>query len=129
MRKSDIIKEQFKKGEGFGVCGFSLATIAKKVAELYGSTHVKINVPYADFNCKGTANKVAKDVCGVMPFAKNRVEVNDTTTLFYGDTKVKKSNYLPFQSDTDVYFVDNVSMNGKVVVINLVKAPSWRVYL
>lgn len=129
MNKKDILKEKFGKREGFGVCGFSLPTITKTIAELYGSKHVKINVPYHGFNCKGTANKVAKDVCGVMPFAKKKVEVENTTTLFYGDNIVNRDGYLPFWSECDVFFIENVTTRNKVLVIDLIKAPSWREYL
>lgn len=130
MRKTDILKEQFKRGEGFGVCGFSLKTIAERVAELYGSTHVKINVPYYGFNCNGTANKIAKDVCGLMPFSKKKISEKNITTLYYGDKLANKSGYyFPFQGECNVYFIDNVEMINKVVVINLIDAPSWRTYL
>ena len=129
MKKSDIIKEEFGHRK-FGVCGFSLKSITQKVAELYGSKHVQINVPYSNFNCKGTANRIAKEVSGLTPFSKNRIEVSNATTLFYGDKLVnRRSYYLPFQGECDVYFVDNISTINKVVVIDLKKAPSWREYL
>lgn len=130
MKKSDIIKKEFGKREGFGASGFSLNTIAEKVAELYGSKHVQINVPYSDFNCKGTANRIAKEVSGLMPFAKNRFEIENATTLFYGNKIVNRRGfYLPFQGECDVYFIENVSTQNNVVIINLMKAPSWRAYL
>jgi hypothetical protein len=129
MKKSDIIKEEFAHRK-FGVCGFSLRCITQKIAELYGSKHVQINVPYSNFNCKGTANKIAREVSGLTPFSKNRIEVSNATTLFYGDKLVnRRSYYLPFQGECDVYFVDNISTINKVVVIDLMKAPSWRAYL
>lgn len=130
MKKSDIIKKEFGKREGFGACGFSLRAIAEKVAELYGSKHVQINVPYSNFNCKGTAKRIAKEVSGLTPFSKNRIEESSVTTLFYGDKLVnRRGYYLPFQGECDVYFVENVSTINNVVVIDLMEAPSWRAYL
>ena len=130
MKKSDIIKKEFGKREGFGACGFSLRAISEKVAELYGSKHVQINVPYSNFNCKGTAKRIAKEVGGLTPFSKNRIEETSVTTLFYGDKLVnRRGYYLPFQGECDVYFVENVSTINNVVVIDLIKAPSWRAYL
>ena len=119
MKKSDILKEEFGYREGFGVCGYSLKYITKRVAELYGSKHVQINVPYSNFNCKG-----------LTPFSKNRIEETSVTTLFYGDKLVnRRGYYLPFQGECDVYFIENISTINKVVVIDLMKAPSWRAYL
>ena len=125
-----ILIEEFGYRKGFGVCGSSLKCITKKVAEIYGSKHIRINVPYNGFNCKGTANQVAKEVYGLTPFSDKRIDVKDTKTLFYGDTQVKKpSTYLPFQGECNVYFVEKVYKEGKVVVIDLMEAPSWRAYL
>ena len=130
MKKSDILKERFGYREGFGVCGSSLKNITKVVAELYGNKHVQINLPYHNFNCKGTAKRVAKEVYGLMPFTDKRMDIEKTTTLFYGNTIVNKgSYYLPFQGECDVFFVDSVKTVDNVVVIDLIKAPSWRTYL
>ena len=121
MDKKEILKEEFKERSGFGVTGSALNIIAKRVAELYGNKHIQIN---------GTADKVAKDVVGVMPFSKKRVRIEDTTTLFYGDKCVKKpSYYLPFQSSCDVFFISSVNDINGTIEINLIKAPSWRTYL
>ena len=130
MNKKDILKEKFGKREGFGVCGSSLKYITQSVAELYGSKHIQINVPYSNFNCKGTANRIAKEVSGLTPFSKVTIEEESVTTLFYGDKLVnRRGYYLPFQGECDVYFVENVSTINNVVVIDLIKAPSWRAYL
>lgn len=130
MKKSDILKKEFGKREGFGVCGSSLKSISEKIATLYGSKHVQINVPYSNFNCKGTAKRIAKEVGGLTPFSKNRIEETSVTTLFYGDKLVnRRGYYLPFQGECDVYFVENVSTINNVVVIDLMEAPSWRAYL
>ena len=130
MKNSVILKEEFGFREGLGVCGTSLKGIAKRVAELYGSKKVQINVPYSNFNCKGTANRIAKEVSGLTPFSKNRIEETSVTTLFYGDKLVnRRGYYLPFQGECDVYFIEKISTINKVVVIDLMKAPSWRAYL
>ena len=130
MKKSDILKKEFGKREGFGVCGSSLKSISEKIAALYGSKHVQINVPYSNFNCKGTAKRIAKEVGELTPFSKNRIEETSVTTLFYGDKLVnRRGYYLPFQGECDVYFVENVSTINNVVVIDLMEAPSWRAYL
>lgn len=130
MKKSDILKEEFGYREGFGVCGASLKYITQRVAELYGSKHVQINVPYNNFNCKGTAKRIAKEVSGLTPFSKVTIEEESVRTLFYGDKLLnRRGYYLPFQSDCDVFFIENVTTQNKVLVIDLMKAPCWRAYL
>lgn len=130
MKKSVILKEEFGFREGLGVCGTSLKGITKRVAELYGSKKVQINVPYSNFNCKGTANRIAKEVSGLTPFSKNRIEESSVTTLFYGDKLVNSRRYyLPFQGECDVYFIKNITTQNNVLVIDLMKAPTWRMYL
>ena len=127
MKQSMVRK--FGKKEGFGVSGSSLEQIAIAAAELYGSKHIKINFPYHGFNCQGTANRVAKEVSGLMPFAKKRLSEDDMTTMFYEEKQIcGRGYYLPFQSECDVFFVESVK-SGKVVEINLIKAPTWREYL
>ena len=131
MKKSEMLKNEFTKKSGFGgECGFSLRSITSRIAELYGSKQVRINVPYSNFNCKGTANRIAKEICGLTPFSKTPIEIEDAKTLFYGDKQVnKRGYYLPFQGECDVFFVDSVTTQDKVLVIDLVEAPSWRMYL
>lgn len=129
MRKADILKDMFKPRDGFGVTGASLKHITEKVAELYGSKRVQINFPYSNFNCKGNAKRIAKEVYGLTPFTDKQIEIDESTTLFYGDTHVKRGNYLPFQSECDVFFVESVKTIDNVVVIDLMKTPSWRMYL
>lgn len=123
------IIQKFGKKEGFGVCGSPLEKISKELANIYGSKHIKINLPYNNFNCKGTAERIAKEVRGLTPFSGERLDENDMTTMFYGEKQIRgRGYYLPFQSECDVFFVESVT-NGKVVEINLIKAPSWREYL
>ena len=129
MKNSVILKEEFGFREGLGVCGTSLKGITKRVAELYGSKKVQINVPYSNFNCKGTANRIAKEISGLMPYSKDTIKIEKTKTLFYGEKKVSVGNYLPFQSECDVYFIKNITTQNNVLVIDLMKAPTWRMYL
>lgn len=126
----------FKERSGFGVTGAALDKITKYLNERIPEESVRIKIPYYDFNVRGKVSKVHRDVHGVMPMtylAGNRAEVvaeEDTDTLFYGDMKVGRGNYIPFLSDCDVYFVSgcNYSDDG-TLVIDLKEAPNWRMYL
>ena len=130
MKKIDILIKEFGYREGFGVTGSSLETITKKVAELFDSKHIRINVPYYGFNCKGTANKIAREISGLTPFSKKRIDVENTTTLFYDDKQVNKHGYyLPFQGECNVYFVEKTRKNNNIIIIDLIKAPNWKSYL
>ncbi len=130
MNKLESLKKKYRKREGFGVCGSSLALIAEDFAKQYGSKHIEFKLPYHNFNCKGTANRIAKEVCGLMPFTKKEFDIEKATTLFYGDKLVNKcSYYLPFQSECDVFFIESIIKSNNVLVVNLIKAPCWREYL
>ena len=120
---------QFEPRSGFGVTGASLDKIANVCAEIYGEKEIRIVLPYHNFNCYGKATEIAKDVDYLMPFHGGDVCGQDeTTTLFYGDTKVNRGTYLPFQSDADVFFLSAVSDVG-IPTILLMKAPCWRAYI
>ena len=83
-KKTEVIAElfeRFKTREGFGVTGHKLDKIAQALSESLANTKIHINVPYHSFNCHGTANKVAKDVIGLMPFSKNPININNTITF------------------------------------------------
>ena len=132
-KKTEVIAElfeRFKTREGFGVTGHKLDTIAHALSESLSNTKIRINIPYHSFNCHGTANKVAKDVIGVMPFSKNPININNVTTLYYGCKPITSQSYLPFLSEVDCFFIENIDMRGSsCIIINLVKGPSWRMYL
>lgn len=132
-KKTEVIAElfeRFKTREGFGVTGHKLDTIAQALSESLSNTKIRINIPYHSFNCHGTANKVAKDVIGVMPFSKNPININNVTTLYYGCNPITSQSYLPFLSEVDCFFIENIDMRGSsCIIINLVKGPSWRMYL
>ena len=132
-KKTEIIAElfeRFKTREGFGVTAYKLDTITQALSESLANTEVHINVPYNSFNCHGTANKIAKDVIGVMPFSKNPININNVTTLYYGCKPITSKSYLPFLSEVDCFFIENIDMSGSsCITINLVKGPNWRMYL
>ena len=132
-KKTEIIAElfeRFKTREGFGVTAYKLDTITQALSESLSNTKIHINVPYHSFNCHGTANKVAKDVIGLMPFSKNSININNVTTLYYGCKPITSQSYLPFLSEVDCFFIENIDMTGSsCITINLVKGPSWRMYL
>lgn len=125
----------FKERSGFGVTGSRLDEITEYLNDRIPEENVRINVPYYDFNVRGKAANVHRDVYGVMPSTylygdrSKMVDENDTTTLFYGNTKVGRGNYIPFLSDCDVYFIDNCEMSDGELVVNLKKGPNWRMYL
>lgn len=128
-------KKEFGERHGFGATGFALDTITKWLNERIPERQVRINVPYHGFNVRGKVSDVHRDVHGVMPMTylgghyDEVVKEEDTTTLFYGDRKAGRGNYIPFLSDCDVYFVTDCTDNGEQVEIGLEKGPSWRTYL
>lgn len=133
---ADFIDE-FKERSGFGVTGDALDYITKYLNERIPGGMVRINVPYHGFNVRGKVSKVHRDVHGVMPSTYlygNRAEcvkVEDTDTLFYGDSRVTSvGTHLPFLSDCDVYFVESCSYSDDgTLVVDLKKGPNWRMYL
>ena len=126
----DELCERFKVRNGFGVTGYKLDIIVKALSEALSNITVHINVPDSNFNCHGPANKVAKDIIGVMPFSKNPINIDEVTTLYYGYDPITQKSYLPFLSDTDCFFIENIDMAGSLcITVNLVKGPSWRMYL
>ena len=132
QKKTQGIEELKKKYDSHGMwsTGYRLDDITKGIAEVLGKTKVHINFPDSNFNCHGPANKVAKDISGLMPFSKNPINIDEVTTLYYGYDPITQKSYLPFLSDADCFFIENIEMPGSLwVTINLVKGPSWRMYL
>lgn len=122
--------ERFKVRNGFGVTGYKLDVIAKALSEALGNIKVHINFPDSTFNCHGPVNKVAKDISGLMPFSKSPINMNEVTTLYYGYDPITQKSYLPFLSDADCFFIENIDMtSSSLITINLVKGPNWRMYL
>ena len=132
QKKTQGIEELKKKYDSHGMwsTGYRLDDITKGIAEMLGKTKVHINFPDSNFNCHGEAIKVAKDVKCLMPFSTARVSFDEVTTLYYGDKHITRGNYLPFLSEVDCFFIENIDMTGSsYITINLVKGPSWRMYL
>ena len=122
--------ERFKVRNGFGVTGYKLDVIAKALSEALCNIEVHINFPDSTFNCHASANKVAKDISGLMPFSKNPINMNEVTTLYYGYDPITQKSYLPFLSDADCFFIENIDMAGSLcITVNLAKGPNWRMYL
>ena len=132
QKKTQGIEELKKKyvSHGMWSTGYRLDDITKDIAEVLGKTKVHINVPYSNFNCHGEAIKVAKDVKGLMPFSTARVSFDEVTTLYYGCNPITSKSYLPFLSEVDCFFIENIDMTeSSLITINLVKGPNWRMYL
>ena len=132
-KKTEVITELFEKfkiHKGFGVTGHKLDKIAQALSESLANTEVHINVPYNSFNCHGTANKIAKDVIGLMPFSKNPININNVTTLYYGCSPITSKSYLPFLSEVDCFFFFFFDITGSsCITIYLVNGPDGRMYL
>ena len=131
-KKTEAIEELKNKyvSHGMWSTGYQLDDITKGIAEALGKTKVHINVPYSNFNCHGEANKVARDVKGLMPFTNSPIPFSEVTTLFYGDNHINRGNYLPFLADVDCFYISNIDTSGSLwVTVDLKKGPSWRTYL
>lgn len=121
----EAIRDRYTPKEGFAAA-YQLNQITKDLAEVLEDENVCIKLPYYDFNCHGAASMVNKDVMGVMPFSKCRIDYKDTTTLFYGDDRVSDcGTYLPFLSDSDCFFIASIDVDQEVI-ITLKKGASWR---
>ena len=132
QKKTQGIEELKKKYDSHSMwsTGYRLDGITKGIAEVLGKTKVHINFPDSNFNCHGPANKVAKDISGLMPFSKNPINIDEVTTLYYGDNHITRGNYLPFLSDADCFYIKNIDTTGNLwVTVDLIKGPSWRTYL
>lgn len=129
IKKLQEVTDRFAKTGKMWETGSSLNVITKALAEVLGKTNVCINVPYATFNCRGTANAVAEDVEGLMPFSNARKSEDACTTLFYGGTPIHRGNYIPFQSSADVYHISKMEIDGDVVNIWLEKGNSYHAFM
>ena len=130
-KKTEGIEELKKKyvSHGMWATGYSLPYITEALAEVLGNKTVLIHVPYSNFICKGSANNVNSDVKGLMPFSKTRKSEDKCTTLFYGDKPINKSNYIPFLSSADVYYISQMNINDDNVEVNLVKGPNAGMFM
>lgn len=110
---------EYPKPTGMWANGTKLDFIAKKAKEIFEKTTIKINVPYHNFNCFGPANVIYHDVYGLMPFSRQRISESEATTLFYGDKKIGRGNYLPFQADSDCYYIEEGTVINGIPTFNL----------
>jgi hypothetical protein len=80
-----------------------------------------INSGYSTFNCHGNINDIIDDIKGLMPFSIKRKHESQCTTLFYGNKKINRTNYLPFQSSYDRFKFKSIKVENDEIVINLNK--------
>lgn len=127
------LKKYRKNGKSFYEMGRSLLDITETIANVVGDQKVNIILPYSNFNCNGSAKKIAEDVQYLTPCSGGKCwDVEHATTLFYGDKKCNNKNYLPFQSDTDVFHVQRCTYYTKkddCIYIILEEGLSWRAFL
>lgn len=109
--------------------GYRLSYITEEIAKAIGDYNVQIHVPYATFVCRGKATDVDSDVKGLMPFSKTRKSEESCTTLFYGDKKITRGNYIPFQGGCDVYHITSVSVVDGCVDVQLEKGRNCDMFM
>ena len=123
------VQKQFCKSGRMWETGYSLPRITEALASVLRNKQVRIHVPYSNFVCCGSASTIDSDVKGVMPFSKFPKEVEDCTTLFYGETKVNRRNYLPFQGCCDVYHISDLEVCGNTVDVRLSKGDNEGMFM
>lgn len=129
IKKLQEVTDRFAKTGKMWETDSQLNVITKKLAEVLDETKICINVPYATFNCRGTANAVAEDVEGLMPFSNARKNEDECTTLFYGCIPVHQGNYIPFLSSADCYHILKMEISGDTVNIWLEKGNSYHAFM
>ena len=98
-----------------------LCTIIGKTINNDETIKFLINSGYSSFNCHGNINNIIDDIKGLMPFSSNRKSESECTTLFYGNKKIDRGNYLPFQSSYDRFKFKSIKVENDEIVINLNK--------
>ena len=128
--KCEIIFDKMKEQGGFWETGCQLPTIAEFIARVLGEDVVRINIPYSNFNCFGPANVIADESKKLMPFAKEKIRYDATTTMFYGSTHIEENNFLPFLAEVSVYHIESYDIvEGNLPVFHLKKGRSWREFI
>ncbi len=127
--KCKVVQDRFKEDGGFWETGYALPSIASYIAKHFDNDVVKINLPSYGFNCFGPANKIAFEVIRLMPFADEKMNAEDATTLFYGDKKIDKYSHLPFLADVDVFHTEKYEIIDGVPTFYLKRGRSWRAFL
>ena len=52
---------------------------------------------------------------------KTEAKASDTTTLFYGEKPIKQSNYLPFLTNNDCFYIKEYEIKNGMPVFTLEK--------
>ena len=99
----------------------SIVLIIGQIINNDESIQFLINSGYSSFNCHGNINDIINDIKGLMPFSKNRKHESECTTLFYGNKKIERGNYLPFLSSYDRFKLKSTKIENNEIVINLEK--------
>lgn len=130
--KCKLVFDRFSEKGKMWETGSSLPVIAEFIAKVFGDSVVKINLPYANFNCVGPASKIAWESDRLMPYPKSKehIEYGDATTMFYGHTPIERGNFLPFLADVSCYHVSKYSFSADgMPIFHLAKGNSWRTFL
>lgn len=115
------LADEYPKPSGMWANGSSLNKIARTAAEIFGTKEIEIIVPYSTFHCIGPAETIYHDVNGLMPYSKNPINTNDATTLFYGEKPIKQSNYLPFLTSSDSFYIKEYEIKNGMPAFTLEK--------
>lgn len=115
------LADKYSKSSGMQANGSSLNQIAHTAAEIFGTEEIEIIVPYSTFHCIGPAETIYHDVNGLMPYSKNSIKASDATTLFYGEKPIKQSNYLPFLTNSDCFYIKEYEIKNGMPVFTLEK--------
>lgn len=123
------VHKKFSRTGRMWETGYPLPRITEAIAEAIGDAYVQIHVPYATFVCRGKATDVDSDVKGLMPFSKTRKSEESCTTLFYGDKKITRGNYIPFQGGCDVYHITSINVTDGCVDVQLEKGNNSAMFM
>ena len=103
--------------------------ISRVTAELFGDDNVKFVFPYSTFVAEGSANLIAEEAKRSMPFAKNPINENEITTMYYHKgIPLTRGNFLPFLAESATFYIDKVEV-GTIPTIYLKDGLYWRHYL
>lgn len=124
------LKDYFVPTESkFGATGHSVPSLVEKLGEVFGNKRLIVKFPYHTFNMKGSGKQLAKSICWQRTDWGTFVHVNSYDYMFYDNRPVNKYNFLPIFSESDVYYIKDITKDEGPITINLVKGPSWRTYL
>lgn len=124
----DVEKKFARTGRMYET-GHSLPRITETLAEILGSNNIQVQIPYSTFVCRGKAIDVDADVKGLMPFSKTRKTEDQCTTLFYGENRISRSNYIPFQASNNVYHISSIEVVDGCVNVRLEKGNNSGMFM